>query len=164
MPDVWPAGSYVLALDGTPEKLGLTLASRNMARHLRIGPARRDYADASYTHLVAAFPGIGLRPLSPVHLRASPQGADLALRWIRRSRLAADSWDAPEIPLGEEVESYAVRVFDGTTLLREAQVSTAHWTYSAADQAADGGTAPLRVEVAQISAIYGAGAWARLDL
>ncbi|MEC7793679.1 MAG: glycoside hydrolase TIM-barrel-like domain-containing protein [Pseudomonadota bacterium] len=164
MPDVWPAGSYVVALDGTPEQLGLSLASRNMARNLRIGPARRDYADASYTHLVAAFPGIGLRPLSPVHLRASPQGADLALRWIRRSRLAADSWDAPEIPLGEEAESYAVRVFDGATLLREAQVSTAHWTYSAADQAADGGTGPLRVEVAQISAIYGAGAWARLDL
>ncbi|WP_136637459.1 baseplate multidomain protein megatron [Pseudooceanicola onchidii] len=161
MPAVWPAGSYVVLMDGAPTQLGLTAAQRGLARHYRIGPARRDYADGSYRHAVHAFPGLGLRPLSPVHLRVTPEGDDLHLRWIRRSRIAADSWDGIDIPLGEEAERYLLRIMEGTALRREVMLDTPGWTYTAAQQAEDGGAPGLRVEVAQISALYGAGGWTR---
>jgi hypothetical protein len=49
--------------------------------------------------------GSGLRPFSPVHLKAVRDQAtgDVRLSWIRRTRLGGDSW-AAEVPLGEEVE------------------------------------------------------------
>lgn len=164
MPAEWPSGSYVVLLDGAASQLGLTLAQRNVARHYRVGPARRDYTDGSYRHEVHAFAGIGLRPLSPVHLRVSDQGGDLGVTWVRRSRVSADSWDGLDVPLGEESESYVVRVMDGPVLVREVLVSTPGWLYGAADQAADGGVAGKRIEVAQVSAVVGPGGWAVLAL
>jgi hypothetical protein len=158
MPAVWPVGSYVVALDGGPEQIGLTPAQRGLSRHYRIGPARRDYTDASYEHQVHAFSGIGLRPLSPVHLRVADQGGDLGLSWVRRTRIGGDAWDGAEVPLGEEAEAYRVRVMQASQLVREVVVDTPEWVYTAADQAADGGVAGRRVEVAQVSALYGAGA------
>lgn len=163
MPAVWPAGSCVVLMDGAPEQVGLSPAQRGLVRHFRIGPARRPYADGSYRHAVHAFDGVGLRPLSPVHLRAEGTG-DLTIRWIRRSRIGADSWDGLDVPLGEEAERYLVRVMDGAQILREAEVGAPEWIWSAADQAADGGAAGRRVEVAQVSAVTGPGGWGRLTL
>jgi len=158
MPAVWPVGSYVVAMDGGPEQIGLTPAQRLLSRHYRIGPARRDYTDASYEHQVHAFAGIGLRPYAPVHLRVSDQGGDLAVTWVRRTRIGGDGWEGTEVPLGEEAEAYRVRVMQAGQLVREVTVSSPEWVYSAADQVADGGVAGRRVEVAQVSALYGAGA------
>jgi hypothetical protein len=164
MPDAWPAGSYVVLLDGRPTQIGLTGAQRGYARHFRIGPAERGYSDTSYRHQVHAFDGIGLKPLSPVHLRAAPLGGDLAISWIRRTRIDGDRWDGLDVPLGEEAELYRLRVFDGPTILRETTLSTPGWTYSSAEQGADGGASGKVIEVAQISAQVGAGAPARLSL
>lgn len=160
MPDVWPAGSNVVLIDGAPTQIGLTLAQRNLARHYRIGPTRRDYTDGSYRHEVHAFEGVGLRPLSPVHLRVRDAGGDLVASWVRRSRISADSWDGLDVPLGEEGESYLLRVMEGAQIRREVTLSAPFWTYSAADQVTDGGAAGKRIEVAQISAIVGPGGWA----
>ena len=161
MPPVWPAGSYVVLLDGAPGQIGLTPAQRGLARHYRVGPARRDYADGSYRHEVHAFSGIGLRPLSPVHLRVrAAAGGDLTLSWVRRSRISADGWDALDVPLGEESERYLLRIMEGPAVLRETVVEAPAWTYPAALQAGDGGITGRRVEVAQISATYGPGGWA----
>lgn len=163
MPAFWPTGSYVVLIDGALSQMGLTLAQRNLSRHYRVGPALRDYSDGSYRHQEHAFAGVGLRPLSPVHLRATAQGGDLGVSWVRRSRIAADSWDGLDVPLGEESEAYVVRVMQGGQVLREVTVSVPAWVYSAADQAADGGAAGKRVEVAQVSAIVGPGGWAVMD-
>ena len=164
MPEVWPAGSYVVLMDGTPEQIGLTPAQRGYARHYRIGPALRDYSDATYDHQVHAFSGIGLRPLSPVHLRKHDLAGDLAMSWIRRTRTGGDSWDTPEVALGEESEAYVLRVMQGPQIVREVNVSTPNWTYTQAAQVEDGGIAGRRIEVAQISALYGAGPWTGCDL
>ncbi len=165
MPDIWPAGSWVVLLDGAPVQIGLTSAQRRIARHYRIGPARRGYDDPSYTHLSEAFDGNGLRPLSPVHLRLSGGfGADMSLSWVRRTRIDGDSWDGPEVPLGEESELYQVRVMQGAMVLREDMVGVPGWIYSAAAQVADGLILPARIEVAQVSARYGAGLFAGIDL
>ncbi|WP_306006225.1 baseplate multidomain protein megatron [Aquicoccus porphyridii] len=164
-PAIWPAGSYFVLMNGVPGQIDLSLAQRNRARHYRIGPARRAYSDPSHVHRVAAFSGVGLKPLSPVHLRATRgPGGDLSLRWVRRTRIGGDSWDGIDVPLGEERESYVVRVLQGGAILREEQVSAPEWTYAAAAQSADGAGGAIDLAVAQVSAIYGAGAFGRVTV
>ncbi|MAY85628.1 MAG: host specificity protein [Pseudooceanicola sp.] len=167
MPDEWPAGSWFVLLNGAPQQIGLTSSQRRIARHYRIGAARRAYDDPSYQHLIEAFDGNGLRPYAPGHLRATPSGSgDLALTWVRRGRIDGDSWEMPEIPLGEEIEAYMLRVIatSGGAILREVQVHQPGWTYGAAMQAADGFVAGDRIAVAQISARYGPGPFASVDV
>jgi hypothetical protein len=158
MPDVWPAGSWFALLDGVPGQIDLSSAQRRSARHFRIGPAKRGYDDPSYVHRVEAFDGNGLRPYSPAHLKAAPQqNGDIALTWIRRTRIEGDSWDLSEVPLGEEAEHYRVQVFSGESLVRETTAYNTSWTYSAAELASDGVVGPITVAVSQISARYGPG-------
>ncbi len=165
IPSVWPEGSLFVLMDGCPEQIDLPLGARGLLRHYRIGPAWRPLDDPSYIALQDSFAGIGLKPLAPVHLRAAAQ-ADGALRitWVRRGRIDADAWEAPDIPLGEETESYQLRVMQGVGILRELTLSTTVWTYAATDRIADlqGGT--VRIEVAQISARFGPGFRAVLNL
>jgi hypothetical protein len=165
MPALWPAGSIVVLMDGAPRQIELTPAERRLNRHFRIGPARRPVDDPSYVHRSGAFDGNGLRPYRPVHLRAEPRpGGDLALSWVRRTRLEGDSWEAPEVPLGEESERYLLRVQQGATVLRETMVTAPEWTYAAADRADDGLAGAYEIRVAQVSASYGPGPFASLGL
>jgi hypothetical protein len=162
---VWPVGSIVVRLDGSPRQIDMPEAKRGLSRHYRIGPAQRPVDDPAYSHAQIAFDGLGLRPLRPVHLRASGEaGHDQHLNWIRRTRIGGDRWDTPEVPLGEESESYIVRVMQGTQVLRENVVSTPEWIYEASAQSADGLTGSYEVHVAQLSALYGPGQWARIAL
>ncbi|GLT10037.1 phage host specificity protein [Sulfitobacter porphyrae] len=158
MPPVWPAGSRFVLLDGRPQQIDFSPNLRQVAQHFRIGPARRGYDDPSYRHLVTAFAGNGQRPLSPCHLRVVKQAdGSFDLNWIRRTRLNGDTWEVPEVPLGEESERYLLRITAGGSILREQQVDAPGWTYSAVDQDTDGLTLPFEVSVAQISAVYGPG-------
>ncbi len=165
MPDVWPAGSLFVLMNGAPRQISLSSAQRRIARHYRIGPARRGYDDPSYTHLFEAFDGNGLRPYAPCHLRVKRDGAGgLSLSWIRRTRIEGDSWDLSEVPLGEEAESYLVRVRVGNEVLREVTVKTPEWTYDMDAQIADGLTLPARIEIAQLSSRYGPGLFSAVEL
>ncbi len=158
MPGTWPAGSKFVLLDGTPEQIALSPNLRRVAQNFRIGPARRGYDDPSYRHIVQAFDGNGLRPYSPCHLSSQKQSnGSYDISWIRRTRVDGDNWDTPEVPLGEEVESYVVRIIQGAAVLREVMVGTTAWQYSPAMQSTDGVVAPFDVAVAQISATYGEG-------
>ena len=165
MPEVWPVGSTFVLLNGVPLQIELSPNLRRVAQHYRIGPARRGADDPSYRHLMRAFDGNGLRPLSPSHLSGTiSTNGDRTFSWIRRTRVDGDSWDSPEVPLGEESESYLVRVLQGETVLRETLVDTATWTYSEAEQIADGSGADFTLSVAQVSATYGAGLAKRIDI
>ena len=99
-----------------------------------------------------------------MHLDARWSGGDLAVSWIRRTRIDGDSWQSVEVPLGEDNESYIVRVLDGTTLLREDTVTSPAWSYTAAMQTADGAVAPFTLAVAQSSAAFGPGPFRSLDV
>ncbi|MBI1217483.1 MAG: host specificity protein [Rhodobacteraceae bacterium] len=156
MPEVWPAGSYLVLLGAAVPQIDLAASLRGIAQHYRIGPAARGYDDPSYVHLVEAFAGIGLRPYSPCHLVASGSG-DLAVRWVRRTRIDGDSWAGLEVPLGEATESYLVRVLTGAGIVREEVVGAPGWTYPAASRAADGVSGDYRIAVAQLSDRFGAG-------
>ncbi|MBE1295297.1 MAG: host specificity protein [Rhodobacteraceae bacterium] len=165
MPEVWPEGSFVVLLDGTPQQLDLPLDQRRIARHYLIGPARRGYEDPSYVHRIEAFDGNGLRPYAPVHLRLSGAlGADVAVSWIRRTRIEGDSWDLPDVPLGEAREQYRVRILRGQTLLREDITTQSAWAYDLAMQAVDTVMPGDMFEVAQLSDRFGAGFAARAVL
>lgn len=158
LPAVWPAGSRFVLLNGVPTQIELSPNLRRVVQNFRIGPARRGVDDPSYQHVVAAFDGNGLRPFSPCHLSVQKaDGGQFDLSWIRRTRVEGDVWDVPEVPLGEESESYIIRISRGGTVLREQMVSVPFWTYSVADQATDGLSLPFDVSVAQVSATYGPG-------
>ena len=158
VPPFWPTGSVFVLLNGTPQQIEFSPNLRRVAQNFRIGPARRGYDDPSYRQLVRAFDGNGLRPLSPCHLQVNKrpdQAYDLS--WIRRTRVDGDVWDVPEVPMGEETESYLIRISSGAQVLREQLVSAPQWSYLAVDQIADALTLPFEVSVAQVSAVYGPG-------
>ncbi len=166
MPDVWPAGSHVVALDGAPRQIPMPAADRGLARHYRIGPAGRPFDDPSYRHVVRAFDGAGLRPYSPVHLRVKAEAdGGLTFDWMRRTRIDGDSWEGFDVPLGEASQLFLVRVRDAQgKVLREAHVTPMRWLYSAAEQTADGVVEPFAVEVAQVSDRYGPGPFTRIEI
>ncbi|SDD76660.1 baseplate multidomain protein megatron [Ruegeria marina] len=157
MPQIWPAGSLFVLIDPRVVQVELNSAHRRIARHYRIGPARRGYDDPSYKHLVEAFEGIGLRPYAPAHLRVTDASGDLSASWIRRTRIDGDDWALSEVPIGEESESYLVRVSKNGIILREQVVTLPEWTYSAAQQSADGALRPFEISVSQVSARFGPG-------
>jgi len=68
------------------------------------------------------------------------------------------------VPLGEETEQYLLRVRSGGTVLREELLTSPAWSYSASQAQSDGAGAQISVEVAQVSAIYGAGAFAVTEM
>ena len=165
MPEAWPAGSIFVLMNGVPSQIELGRHLRRVAQTYRIGPAQRPVDDPSYVEEVHAFDGNGLRPYSPCHLRAETLGnGDIAFAWIRRTRIDGDPWEGPEVPLGEESESYLLRVMQGGEVRREVLRAAPAWTYSATDQAADGVGGDFALEVAQVSAVYGPGLFARLEL
>ncbi|RMF35074.1 MAG: host specificity protein, partial [Alphaproteobacteria bacterium] len=158
-----PQGADFVLLDSGPVQIGLALSDRGLQRHYRVGPASRPYTDAAYQHFVESFAGIGLRPYAPVRLVAQRQsGGDIALSWIRRSRINGDSWAGIDIPLGEDLEAYEVRIVKNGAVLRTISAASPAATYSQAQQAADQIATPFEIEVAQLSAAFGAGPATRI--
>lgn len=164
MPPVWPEGSLFVLLDSAVAQVDLPPAARGLARHWRIGPARRAVDDPSYTESVLAFAGVGLRPLSPVHLRARRGAAGMEVTWIRRTRIDGDGWEGLDVPLGEAAERYLLRVLDAGGLRREALLDAPHFTYDDALRAADGTAQSYSIEVAQVSDRVGPGPVARIEI
>ncbi len=164
MPDVWPVGSRVVLLDGALSQIELPSSARTIARHYRIGAARRGYDDPNVVHRQIAFAGNGLRPYAPVHLTARRLGGDLAVTWVRRSRIGGDDWGLADVPLAETREHYLVQVRQSGAVLREVQVFSPGWTYTAAQQATDGASGPVAITVAQVSESFGPGPARRLEV
>lgn len=160
----WPEGSTVVLLDGAPRQVGLRRSARALERHWRIGPASQPYDDASVVHRVEAFEGVGLRPYAPAHPRARWQEDDLAVSWIRRTRIDGDGWGSGDVPLGEAREAYLVRVRSDGRVVREAEVDRPAWTYRAADRAADGVAGSFTLSVAQVSDRFGPGLFTEVEI
>jgi hypothetical protein len=132
---------------------------------LRVVAAGRDTADAASLALDVTPQATALRPLAPVHVRASRHAAGVTLRWIRRTRAEGDSWSG-EVPLGEDSEGYEIDIMSGATVLRTLTAATPSVLYAAADELADFGAAQtsLAVRVAQMSPVVGRGFVAQATL
>ena len=162
-----PTGARVVLLDAALAPLPVTEADLGLPWNWRVGPASRPVSDASFTARAFTPMAMGLRPFSPVHVeqpwRRGRVPGDLTIRWTRRDRsLAADSWNAAEIPMTEASEAWHVEILDGATVKRVLTVATTAAVYTAAQQVADWGGplgpgASLDLRIAQIGQAYGAG-------
>ena len=155
------AGARVVILDRALSQLSLKQDEYALAFNYLWGPKGKAISDPSYQGAALQFTGVGLRPLSPVRLRAVWQIGDLALTWIRRTRIGGDSWDQTDVPLGEDSEAYAVDILDGSgAVVRTLSAASQTVTYTAADIAAEfpsGLPIPFRFTVYQLSAAFGRG-------
>jgi hypothetical protein len=153
------AGARVVVLDGAA--VSLTTSLDDVGRHLRyrVGPPNADVASASMRELSATVGTTPLRPLAPVRLRARRSPSGIALSWVRRSRVGGDSWEAVEVPLGEEIERYRVTIRAGDLVVRTVEVDAPAMLYETAQELADfGGTqAVLDIELVQLSIVAGRG-------
>ncbi|OUD10705.1 host specificity protein [Marivivens niveibacter] len=150
------AGAYFVLLNDAVSQIDYAAKLRGVERFYRFGPASRPMTDTSYQTVQHAFAGVGLRPYPVCHMRKS-EGADQSKRfsWIRRTRIDGDSWDGPDVPLGEETESYRIRIFRDGEPVRELVTATPSFDYDAGSQAADSGADTIGV--AQLSARFGPG-------
>jgi hypothetical protein len=164
VPQVWPAGSRVVLLDGSPLQFPLQASMIGIERIYRFGPARRPPDDRAYREVTRTFRAAGLRPYSPVRLKVTRRGADIDVSWIRRTRIDGDRWDGLDVPVGEAAERYMVRVVVANGVRRQAEVSVPFWTYSGSARAADGVTGAFTIEVAQISDRVGPGPMTRIRI
>ena len=162
------AGARVVILDEALVQLGLSRDESRLPFFYRWGPQGRDIGDPAYQGTTRAFDAIGLRPLSPDHLRARwpAVDGDIVISWRRRTRIGGDAWEQPDVPLGEDSEAYEIDIFDGETIVRTLSASSQQATYTLAQQTADFGGQQWAVDVAvhQLSAAYGRGAPARATL
>src|SRR5262249_23091988 len=124
MRDSLATGAQFVMLDGAIARIALADNELKVPFNWRYGPGNRPIGDASYVTTAFAFQGLGLRPLSPVHVRGTRISNDLTISWIRRTRVGGDNWEAPDVPLGEESESYDVDILDGGTVKRTISVTS----------------------------------------
>ena len=163
-----PAGARVIVLDEALTPLPISEGELGIPWNWRIGPASRPFTDETYVAQSFTPGGVGLRPFGVGHVTqpwlTGRVPGDITISWIRRSRaLAADSWAAVEVPLGEETEAYLLEILNGAAVKRRFEISAQRVTYSAADQIMDWGGLlgpgdTLTIRIAQLSALYGVGA------
>jgi hypothetical protein len=152
------AGADIVLLDSGVPQLEVAASARGIDRHYRFGPLSRAYSDSSFRHLRAAFRGVGLRPLSPVHIRARRlENGDVEVRWVRRTRVGGDGWMGLDVPWGEERLTFEIAVRHEGTRARTEQVSEPRFIYSRSAQTEDGVVGSTSFEVAQLSDAFGRG-------
>jgi hypothetical protein len=136
------AGAPVVVLDEAAVPLAFAESELGLPFNFRAGPASRAVSEEAYVQSTFTARGRGLLSWSACQprLRRLSNG-DLRLRWIRRSRdLAADSWEAIEVPLPEGAELWDLEVMNGAAVARAVSgLSASVWTYTTAQQAADFG-------------------------
>jgi GTA TIM-barrel-like domain/Putative phage tail protein len=156
---VKPSGSRVVILDGGVADLATGTEWLNRTINYRLSPEGRDHADPMAVAFTATAGAIALRPLSPVRLMAKREAGGVRFSWIRRTRFGGDNWELAEVPLNEELETYAVDVLSGAVVRRRLKVTSPTALYTSADEIADFGAAQtnLRIRVSQTSLAAGDG-------
>ncbi|HVX37097.1 MAG TPA: glycoside hydrolase/phage tail family protein [Hyphomicrobium sp.] len=160
MHDAVAAGAPFVLLDGAVTRVPLQESELKLPLNWRYGPGNRDIGDDSYATTSFAYQGLGRRPLSPVHVRGVRASGDLNISWIRRTRSGGDNWELPEVPLGEDAETYEIDILDGAAVKRTISASTPGVVYAGADQIADFGSVQsvVSVKVYQTNTLFGRGA------
>jgi hypothetical protein len=154
-----PTGADFVLLDDAVRSAGLLESEAGLFLNWRVGPSGSDFSSASFATSAQVGGLRALLPLSPVHVKGTRMGGDLQLSWIRRSRIDADKWEGPDIPVGEEREEYRLEIAPaGGSPVRMRMVLGPAWLYGAADIAADFGTLPAEIDVT-VRQLSVAGGW-----
>lgn len=160
MVDGHPITSRFVLLDGSLAQAGVSLAERELELNWLYGPTSKATSDDTYLTQQMTPHAIGLKPLSPVHVRGHRlENGDVGISWIRRSRIDADSWTSLSVPLGEESEEYEVEVMSEGGVVRVLSTTSPFVTYTAAHQTADFGSAvsEINLRIYQLSQTVGTG-------
>jgi hypothetical protein len=154
------AGATFLLLDGAVVPLNVSEPESWLALTLRCGKAGSVYDPDTFTDAPSIVARRGLACYAPVHISgARGESGDVAIAWIRRTRVGGDPWEPAEVPLGEASEAYRVEILDGAEVIRTIETTAPLATYAAADQTGDFGGLPdaIAVRIAQVSASEGPG-------
>ncbi|MEO1042126.1 MAG: glycoside hydrolase/phage tail family protein [Pseudomonadota bacterium] len=151
-----PVGArFVLLDDALPRPLS---ADRwGTTETLQAGPAGAPPGAYPVQTFSATLTGSGARPLAPSHLRATANGNQWDLSWVRRTRIGGDHFGPGDVPLGEAEERYDIEVRDSAGSLIETLSTTAPLATISSLGAAS-------VTVGQHSSSYGIGRRAMLML
>ncbi len=154
-------GAPVVLLDGAVTALTSDAGAIGSVRSWRVSAAGRDHGDRIATaEFEAAVRDPALRPLAPVHPKATRTAEGILIEWIRRSRIGGDGWEGEEIPLGETAEMHSLELLAGGSVIRRFRTTTPRLLYPQASESADFGVrlSELTLRIAQISPEIGPGA------
>ncbi len=154
------AGARIVILDASVRQVEMTPTDIGLPFNWKYGPAPYEIGNLAFSSKLSfAFRGIGLRPLSPVHVRGEFSSGDLIISWIRRTRIGGDSWEQTEVPVGEDSEAYEIDIMNGANVVRTLTAASPGVTYTAAQQAADFGAPQPNyiLRICQLSPIFGRG-------
>ncbi len=155
------AGARVVVLNGASLPVSTQVHERGETLSWRFAPSGGAATGDGVHTVEAAYQGLHLRPLSPVHVRALRDAAGVRFSWVRRTRIDGDDWSAEDVPLGETDERYRLELLDGGATVWSADTTAPSAMLSAAEEAALFAGAPLgafSMRVAQLSEAFGAGA------
>ncbi|HXZ68752.1 MAG TPA: glycoside hydrolase/phage tail family protein, partial [Alphaproteobacteria bacterium] len=156
------AGAPFVLLDEAIVGIGLNDAEAGLSLNYQFGPAQKSLGDPSYVSASHTFALVPSRCYAPTQVRGvKAASGDIAITWIRRTRIGGDDWDQVEVPLGEASEAYEVDIYNVSgAVIRTLSATTGAATYAAAQVTADFGgppPSPLNVAVYQLSATRGRG-------
>ena len=153
------AGERFVLLDGTVGKIPFANNLIGLSRPYK--PVTFGSTLTASTEQDFTYSAVALKPYSPVHITGTRDGSgNLAINWVRRTRLGGDWQAGVDAPLNETSESYEVEIINGGTVVRTITgLSSPVASYTAAQQATDFGSAQssVSVNVYQMSALVGRG-------
>lgn len=163
------AGARAVILNGSVLPAEITLEERELAADWTYGPPGLPVTDPAIRSRQYTPSARGLKPLSPVHLRARRIGGsgDIEVTWVRRARQGGDSWSGSDVPFTDLPLVFEVDILDGASSHRTLTVTEQRAVYLRTDQVSDFGSEPLSafdVRIAQVSAEVGRGMAAQATL
>lgn len=152
------AGEKLVLLDGNIKRVSLPVEMTGISRYYKLVSPGQDQALAPTVQF--ASKDVGQECLSPVLLRgARAENGDLAITWVRRTRIGGELRDKTDALLGEASEAYDIDVLDGELVKRTVRATSSALAYTAAQQIEDFGApqTAVSVRIYQISAVAGRG-------
>lgn len=150
--------TFVLLTDATVRLTTLQYEEVGLARKYKGVSSGQPVSDA--TAETVTLEGNSVRPLAPVHVRATRDlSGNITLTWVRRARVNGAWRNGMDVPLDEPAEAYEVDVYDGATVVRTLTSSSPTVGYTAAQQTTDFGSpqGSISVSVYQLSSRIGRG-------
>lgn len=152
------AGEKLVLLDGNIKRVSLPVEMTGISRYYKLVSPGQDQALAPTVQF--ASKDVGQECLSPVLPRGSrAENGDLAITWVRRTRIGGELRDKTDALLGEASEAYDIDVLDGELVKRTVRATSPALAYTAAQQIEDFGApqTAVSVRIYQISAVAGRG-------
>ncbi len=153
------SGERFVLLDSNIRRVNTTAAQIGTVRDIKV--VTYNMSSSTITPESFTDSGVALKPLNPVNLRADYSASGINLTWIRRTRYGYRYVGTlgVSVPLGEDLELYRLRFYDGANLVRTELTSTPDFMYTTAMQTEDGFTSldSVIIKIAQVSSIIGDG-------